>query len=103
MTPWHCSIAVTSRGEFRTAHKSGIEKTHDLIEYNGRPYYFREKASVWDWEGVEFEFEYPKMLIVKAKPTGEGDGLRRLGEDGMRRVKELAKGFTPVITSGFAV
>lgn len=101
MTPWHCVIAVTSRGEFRTAHKSGIEKTHELIEKDGRPYCFRDRSPVWDWEGVEFEFEYPKMLIIRAKPI-EGKEAPRLGEIEMKKIKELAKGFSPVITSGFS-
>jgi hypothetical protein len=101
MSPWHCCIAVTARGEFRTAHKSGMEKTHDLVTHNGRPHCYIERSSLFDFgEGVEFEFEYPKTLIIRAKPV-EGQEAPRLDASGMKKVKELAKGFSPVITSGF--
>ncbi|TVY73421.1 Spore wall maturation protein DIT1 [Lachnellula suecica] len=45
MTPWHCCIAVTAKGEFRTAHKTALVDTHDLVEHEGRPSYFRDRSS----------------------------------------------------------
>jgi hypothetical protein len=105
MSPWHCCIAVTSRGEFRTAHKSGVEKSHRLVSRaDGAPYCYIEDSPLFDFgEGVTFEFEFPRTLIVKATRVGENGEAPRLGEEGMKKVKELAKGFSPVITSGFVV
>lgn len=31
MTPWHCCIAVTHKGEFKTAHAVSLREEYDLI------------------------------------------------------------------------
>ncbi|KIM96666.1 hypothetical protein OIDMADRAFT_44293 [Oidiodendron maius Zn] len=101
MTPWHCCIAVTAKGEFRTAHKSSLIDSHDVVEQKGRPYFFRDRSEVWNWDGVEFEFAYPKTVIVRAKVV-EGQEPPKLGKEEMNKLKELGKGFSPVITVGFS-
>lgn len=101
MTPWHCCIAVTAKGEFRTAHKTSLVDSYDLIEQNGRSFYFRDRSEVWNWEGVEFEFSYPKTILVRAKVV-EGQEAPKLGKKEMEKLKELGKGFSPVIITGFS-
>lgn len=103
MTPWHCCIAVSASGHFRTAHKEALVKTHDVVYHDDRPYYFRDRSPLWDWQigPVTFEFAYPKTLIVKAD-VKEGEPAPKLGSDEIDKLKELGKGFTPVIALGFA-
>ncbi|KAK1237340.1 hypothetical protein MKX08_002965 [Trichoderma sp. CBMAI-0020] len=102
MTPWHCCIAVTAKGQFRTAHAIELRETHDVIEQNGRPYYYRDRSDVWKWNvPVEFEFFYPRGIYVRAK-TAEGEAAPKLGPNELAKIKELGKGFSPVIPTGFA-
>jgi hypothetical protein len=101
MTPWHCCIAVTSKGQFRTAHAVELRNSYDLIEQGGRPYYFRDRSDVWKWEvPVEFEFFYPKGVYVKAKPA-TGEAAPKIGPSEMSKLKELSRGFSAVIAVGF--
>lgn len=101
MTPWHCSIAVTAKGQFRTVHASEVRSNFDLVEKDGRPYYFRDRSDIWKWDApVEFDFIYPKGLVVKASPV---DGQQpKFGPAELKKVKEISKVFSPVIPLGFA-
>lgn len=102
MTPWHCCIAVTHKGEFKTAHAVSLREEYDLISHKGQPYYFRDRDEVWNWNfPVEFGFFYPRGVYVKAV-SSEGEGLPRLGAKEMEKVKKLRKGFQTVIVLGFA-
>ena len=101
MTPWHCSVAVTARGEFKTEHAMIVREDHDLIYQNGRPYYFRDRDDVWKWDGVEFEFFAPRGVRVIAKPVAEGQGKPRLGEAELKKLSKLEKAFSSVVTFGF--
>ena len=131
MTPWHCSTCVNSRtGEFKTAHAQAVKNHYDLIEKDGRAYYFRDKSEVWNWgRDVEFEFFYPGGVRVVAKSGGnggvgegngkeiDGDGEKgigkegegnlgkkpRLGKEEMEKVRLLAKKFKTVVVLGFDV
>lgn len=96
MTPWHCCIAVTSRGEFRTAHATDLRDEYDLVERNGQPWCFRDRSKVWRWEGVEFDFFYPRGVVVRAVREG-----MMLGKEEGRRLRTLEKGFRTVIVKGF--
>ena len=102
MTPWHCSVAVTSKGQFCTAHASQVRERFDLIEQDGRPYYFRDRSDVWNWDvPVTFEFFYPKGVFVRAKATAD-DQLPKIGPKELEKVKQLGKFFSTVITLGFS-
>lgn len=102
MTPWHCSIAAVATGEFRTVHAVSVRPHYDVVSKNGRPYYFRDRSQMWDWEGVDFEFFYPRGIKVIAKPVAEGESPIKLGPAEYKRLVTIGKGFSPVITSGFA-
>ncbi|KAK2030350.1 pyoverdine/dityrosine biosynthesis protein [Colletotrichum zoysiae] len=65
MTPWHCAVAVDIYGNFRTGHVIVWRETHDLICKDGRPYYFRERSPLYNWDAqVEFEHLYKGGLVV---------------------------------------
>lgn len=70
-TPWHCSIVVGVDGSYKTVHAQDAKSSHNLVHRGGRPYFFREKSPLYDWEEdiVEFEHLYPQGLIAKAKPS----------------------------------
>lgn len=65
MTPWHCAIAVDVRGNFKTAHVRDLRNTHDVVYKYGRPYFFRERSPLYQWEAkVEFGHLYGGGLVV---------------------------------------
>lgn len=102
MTPWHCCLAVTSKGQFRTAHAIELRESFDVIEQNGRPYYYRDRSDVWKWDvPVEFEVFYPRGLYIRAK-AAEGEAAPKIGPNELAKIKQLSKGFSPVIPMGFA-
>ena len=102
MTPWHCSIGVTASGKFITDHASNLRQNYDLVYRNGRPYHFRDRSEIWNWEGVDFEFFFPRGVRVIAKPVAEGEKQPKLGPADYKRLMTLGKSFSSVITSGFA-
>ncbi|KAF4761155.1 hypothetical protein HAV15_007315 [Penicillium sp. str.  len=68
MSPWHCSIAVTTTGEFITAHHSTHRQKFDLIKKDGQPYFFRERSPLFDWDAsVEFEHHYGQNLVIRVQ------------------------------------
>ncbi|CAG8007298.1 unnamed protein product [Penicillium nalgiovense] len=68
MSPWHCSVAVTTAGEFITAHQSAHRQKFDLIKKDGQPYFFRESSPLFDWNAsVDFEHYYGQNLVVRAR------------------------------------
>ncbi|RFU79330.1 pyoverdine biosynthesis [Trichoderma arundinaceum] len=101
MTPWHCCLAVTHKGQFRTAHAIELRETFDVIEQGGRPYYYRDRSDVWKWDvPVEFEIFYPRGIYVRARPA-EGEPAPKIGPAELAKIKKLSKGFSPVIPLGF--
>lgn len=102
MTPWHCSVMVTAKGRFCTAHAYQARKSADVVEQGGRPYYFRDRSDVWEWDvPVDFEFFYPRGVYVRPK-LAEGESAPKFGEKELVKVKQLSKGFSPVIPLGFS-
>lgn len=68
MSPWHCSVAVTTAGEFITAHQSAHRQRFDLIKKDGQPYFFRENSPLFDWDTrVDFEHHYGQNLVIRAQ------------------------------------
>jgi hypothetical protein len=75
MSPWHCSVAVTTDGTFITAHKASHREKFDLIEKHGQAYFFRERSPLFDWDAaVEFVHHYKQSLVVRAH-TQNWEGL----------------------------
>lgn len=68
-TPWHCSVAVLGTGEIRTGHSEEFRKKYDVIERDGRPYYFRERSPLFELEApVEIDHEYDGLILKTASP-----------------------------------
>lgn len=100
MTPWHSSIAVGIDGSFRTVHPIDVRETHDLVYQDGRPYYFRERSSLWDFGDTKVEFEhlYPCGLIIRPA-AGTAPSYRDVD---VKKVRKLAEHQSPVVLRGFA-
>jgi pyoverdine/dityrosine biosynthesis protein Dit1 len=65
MTPWHCAVAVDTQGNFKTAHVGVLNATHDKVFKHGRPYHYRERSALWNWDAkVEFEHLYGGGLVI---------------------------------------
>ncbi|KAH8746348.1 Pyoverdine/dityrosine biosynthesis protein-domain-containing protein [Hyaloscypha finlandica] len=65
MTPWHCAVAVDTQGNFKTAHVGVLNATHDKVFKYGRPYHYRERSALWNWDAkVEFEHLYGGGLVI---------------------------------------
>ncbi|KAI2464696.1 Pyoverdine/dityrosine biosynthesis protein-domain-containing protein [Annulohypoxylon bovei var. microspora] len=66
-SPWHSCIALALDGSYSTVHSQTVRGSHNLIQKDGRGYYYREKSALWDWEDDEVIFQpmYPNRLIIK--------------------------------------
>ncbi|KAI0386925.1 Pyoverdine/dityrosine biosynthesis protein-domain-containing protein [Hypomontagnella monticulosa] len=66
-SPWHSCVALSVDGSYSTVHSQTVRESHNLIQKNGRGYYYREKSELWDWEdeNVIFQPEYPNRLVVR--------------------------------------
>lgn len=105
-TPWHCTVAMDLHGSYRTVHAKDVRHTHNLIHIDGKPYYYREKSEIWDWDqscGGEavFEPQYPNGLLVQ--PSGDRDTSPCLDSDRIQKLQRLAKLYQgPVHIAGFS-
>ncbi|EKG10494.1 Monooxygenase FAD-binding protein [Macrophomina phaseolina MS6] len=43
MNPWNCCVALMANGEVRTGYSEDFAEKYDLVRWDGRPYYFKEK------------------------------------------------------------
>ena len=107
-SPWHSSTAVAVDGSYSTVHKRDVLETHDLVcDSRGRPYYFREKSSVWDWLTEDAEIacqpRYPNRLVI-SPATAALFGIKRLSQTQLGKLAVLKAAHTagPVETMGFA-
>lgn len=74
--------------------------THELISESGRPSYFRERSELFDWAGLELDFQYlyPCGLVVTPKHPHLHYPLWSVD---MQKVRKLAEVCSPVILRGF--
>lgn len=103
MTPWHCSVAVTCNGDFKTEHAHSVRPHYDLMYKDGQPWCFRDRSEAWDWPGVEFEFFYPRGVRVVARETDKNGERMKLGKEEMKRLERFGRGFKTVIPIGFEI
>lgn len=101
-SPWHSSIAVALDGSYTTVHSKSVRGTHRLMHKDGRPYYYREKSELWDWEDedVVFEPQYPNTLLIYPRAGVEGE--KSLTESQLKKVTQLREAHKgPVKVMGF--
>ncbi|KAH8657508.1 Pyoverdine/dityrosine biosynthesis protein-domain-containing protein [Tricladium varicosporioides] len=98
-TPWHSAISLSLDGAFRTGPAAQLHSTHDLIYRYGRPYYFREKSELFNWDiDVEFEPLYPSGLLIH--PSAETSPISAMHLP-MQKVRSLSITMSPIILRGF--
>ncbi|TQV94406.1 pyoverdine/dityrosine biosynthesis protein [Cordyceps javanica] len=100
-TPWHSALVRAVNGEVTMCHRAAIDAaTHELVVEDGRPAYFRERSTLFDWPelNVEFRYLYPTGIMVSAKDEGRSYSLREVP---MQKLRALATRCSPVILRGF--
>ncbi|KXG53870.1 Pyoverdine biosynthesis [Penicillium griseofulvum] len=79
--PWHASVAVLSNGEIKTGKSREFRKLYEVVVRHGRPYYFRERSPMYEWEAdVEFQHDYDGLIVKnplqRAQTLGRDDRLK---------------------------
>ncbi|KAH6671303.1 putative pyoverdine/dityrosine biosynthesis protein [Halenospora varia] len=98
-TPWHSAISLNLDGAFRTGHAAQLRSTHDLVYRFGRPYYFREKSELFNWDiDVEFEPLYPCGLLIHPSPPTSPISAMHIP---MQKVRSLSITMSPIILRNF--
>ncbi len=83
-------VVVDEHGKFRTTHVAGLRRTHDLVYKHGRPYYFRTRSPLYQFEAkVEFEHLYGGGLIVH-NAGGAGQTKSSLTDSDKDKIASLA-------------
>ncbi|ETS80547.1 hypothetical protein PFICI_08076 [Pestalotiopsis fici W106-1] len=98
MSPWHCAVAVDVQGRFKTGHKSVWQETHDLVYKSNRPYFFRERSDLYNWEAkVDFDHLYDRKLVIR----NMADKPHELSESDKGRLASLIALQAQVTLEGF--
>ncbi|GME38716.1 hypothetical protein GTA08_BOTSDO12991 [Neofusicoccum parvum] len=72
MTPWHATVAVDVRGNFKIAHVAEFRASHDLVMKDGKPAFFRERSPLFKWSiEVEFTHRYGRSLLITRRNPGK--------------------------------
>lgn len=104
LTPWHCAVAVLADASVRIVDASTVDKSKfDIVtDAEGRPWLLREKSDLFDWFGMELDFEplFPCGMLVKPR---EGYGPYRFEDVDMKRVRRLALSTAPLLLRGFTM
>ncbi|KAJ5509198.1 hypothetical protein N7527_011341 [Penicillium freii] len=83
--PWHASVVVLSNGEIKTGRSREFHELYEVVMKHGRPYYFRERSPVYEWEAeVEFQHDYDGLIV---KNTSQR--VQRLGRDDRLKLARL--------------
>ncbi|KAI1366304.1 Pyoverdine/dityrosine biosynthesis protein-domain-containing protein [Xylaria arbuscula] len=101
MTPWHGAVVRGADGSVSMSHAILIPAmTHDIVYFEGRPSYFRERSDLFDWKDlkVEFEFLYPCGILITPASSSSNYNLHMLN---MENVRKLAMFCSPIILRGF--
>ncbi|KAF7712287.1 Uncharacterized protein PECH_003735 [Penicillium ucsense] len=103
ITPWHGAVAVLADASVRIVDASTVDMSKfDVINKQGRPWLLREKSDLFDWFGMELDFEplFPCGMLVR--PT-EGYGPYKFEDVNMKRVRKLALSTAPLLLRGFTM
>ncbi|KAJ2973456.1 hypothetical protein NQ176_g6600 [Zarea fungicola] len=100
-TPWHSTLVRAVNGTTTMSHLGAVNhETHELIIEHGRPAYFRERSSLFDWPGmdVNFRYLYPTGIMISAKEEHQKYSIKDVS---MQKLRALAIQCSPVILRGF--
>ncbi|EAW25559.1 isocyanide synthase family protein [Aspergillus fischeri NRRL 181] len=104
ITPWHGAVAVLADASVRIVDASTVDmgKFEVITNHEGRPWLLREKSDLFDWFGMELDFEplFPCGMLVRPK---EGYGPYRFEDVNMKCVRRLALSTAPLLLRGFTM
>ena len=101
VTPWHGSLVRAVDGTITMSHAAKVPAlTHDLVYEEGRPSYFRERSPLFDWPGMELDFNYiyPTGIIITPRDKSVQYSFRDVD---MKKVRGLSEACSPVVLRGF--
>lgn len=81
-------------------HAKDVRETHNLVHQEGRPYFYREKSGLWDWEADDVVFRplYPRGVLVSPADTSK---RRTLTSGELEKLNQLSR-LQPVRVMNFA-
>lgn len=87
-------------GTYQTVHAKDVRESHRLVYQDGRPYFYREKSALWEWEADDVEFRplYPRGLLVSPVDTSKG---RTLTNGELEKLNQLSR-LQPIRAINFA-
>ncbi|MCJ1248313.1 hypothetical protein MMC30_005530 [Trapelia coarctata] len=100
-TPWHSCLVRALDGSITMSHANQVPAlTHELVFKNGQPSYFRERSALFDWPGmdVEFDYMYPCGIMITPRDRSAKYSLHNVH---MRKVRQLSEQCSPVVLRGF--
>ncbi|KAL8640383.1 MAG: hypothetical protein Q9226_008755 [Calogaya cf. arnoldii] len=101
-TPWHAALVRAVDGSITMSHSGSVPAlTHELIfDREGRPSYFRERSDLFNWPGmdVEFNYLYPTGIVITPRDPGTKYSFHHVH---MQKVRALSEACSPVILRGF--
>lgn len=104
ITPWHGAVAVLADASVRIVDASTVDRDRFevITNHEGRPWLLREKSDLFDWFGMELDFEplFPCGMQVRPK---EGYGPYRFEDVNMKLVRRLALSTAPLLLRGFTM
>ncbi|KAL9595536.1 MAG: hypothetical protein Q9219_006393 [cf. Caloplaca sp. 3 TL-2023] len=104
ITPWHGAVAVMADASVRIVNASKVDMSKFVVATNaqGRPWLLREKSDLFDWSGMDLDFEplYPCGMMVK---PATGKGPYKFEDVDMKNVRRLALSTAPLLLRGFSM
>ncbi|KAL8660011.1 MAG: hypothetical protein Q9202_006837 [Teloschistes flavicans] len=102
VTPWHGALIRAVDGSITMSHAASVSAlTHELIfDKQGRPSYFRERSDLFDWPGmdVDFNYIYPTGIVVTPRDSNSRYSFHNVH---MQKVRALSEACSPVVLRGF--
>jgi pyoverdine/dityrosine biosynthesis protein Dit1/alpha-ketoglutarate-dependent taurine dioxygenase len=103
ITPWHGAVAVLADASVRIVDVSKLDLSNfDIVEKEGRPWLLRERSDLFNWNGMELDFEPLFPCGMKVSPK-EGSGPYKFEDVDMKFVRRLALSTAPLLLRGFTM
>ena len=101
MTPWRGSLVRAVDGSITMRHAAHVPAlTHELIYEGGRPSYFRKRSPLFDWPGMDLDFNYiyPTGIIITPREKSVQYSFRDVD---MKKVRGVSEACSPLVLRGF--